>query len=329
MKENLLKEFIKGYDYFIHKVDFGNLPDRQSEAYRELLMKTANDEVFCNGRYSQITEYLLETLDEKEVYNQLHNLAAIHALTEDMRIRFAFYVDLADMCYPLFRGKNVGWSAWPWNMKSDSTSMENDELFDFLTDCQWPNLAAAVLYDVFQHIWLDEEHFYSPVSQQEASNKFEYGVKRLWEKQEKTEAELKLLSAEVNKCANDFWFIENHIHVGLQLGFDWVAQSVYDALDTYVDNTYRHKQVDFARELGDWINANMTIGESHPAKEIIEAFRLKFKELLEKYQVSSPDVDYTWNLITSDVLGISVFEDETQETEDAWNDESILEKEQL
>jgi len=309
MKEIKLSIIVHNIGHFVKGVDFNNLPERDSEEYRELLLKTANDEIFNEGPYSPATDCTVADYENKEVRVLFSDLKEINALKPKERKRIGFYKDLLETCLPLYKLEKPDWTAWPWNMKSDSDSMENEDLFSFLEECKWPNLAAAVLNGIAHRTWLNED-FYSSVARQEASNDFEYGVKHLWESNYKSEEEKKELPARINKYANDLWFIENHMLVGRMLGFDWVAQSVYDAFDTYIDRTYRHNQVRFALELGAWINANWTLGEPHPDKEKVDALRAKTIELKEKYGVSSPDIDYSWNILLLDVLGMSLFAEE-------------------
>lgn len=320
MKNSMLQNIICRFDYFVKDVDFGQMPERESEEYRNLILKTANDAIFSHGRYSEKSEMTLELFDDDEVREAVCDLNQINRLSDDERKRLRFYIDLKDVCYPLFKGLRVDWTSWPWNMKDASSSLDNDELFDFLTECHWPMLSAAIVYDLVQLIWQDEE-FYTSVARQEASDIYEHDIKSKWDYCTKSPDGIKELSAKVNKAANDLWLIENHLHVGRQLGFDYTAQSVYDAMDTFIDTTYRHKQVDFARELGAWINENMTMGERHPEQEKVEAFLAKMNELMERYKVSSPNKSYTWNIITLDLLGMAVFSEEEEEDDFEWDDD--------
>jgi len=317
MKEWTLQLVIKHFDYFVKTVDFDQLPAKESEEYRQLLLKTASDVIFSEGRYSNITEYLLELFDVPEVLSLVHNLTAIHALSDSQRKRLNFYLDLAKVCYPLFRGKKVDWTQWPWQMQNASNSLDNSDLFEMIANGPYANLSAAMLYDLKEQIWNDEE-FYSSVARQEVSELFEYSVKHLWEKHPKSDEETKQLATAINETANKLWFVENHIHVGRQLGFDHLAQSVYDAFDTFIDNTYRHQQVSFAREFAAWIRENMTVGERHPDTKIVHALDLKMQELMAKYKVESPDLNFSWNILTLDVLGMSMFSDEEENDPDPW-----------
>ena len=125
MERNILKDILNRFDHFIKNVDFDNLPEQDSEDYRKLLMQTANDAIFCDGRYSPNTEYTLEVFENPDYASESRSLAAINALSEKDRVRFRFYLDLKDMCYPLFRGKKTDWSAWPWNMTDGESSLDN------------------------------------------------------------------------------------------------------------------------------------------------------------------------------------------------------------
>lgn len=318
MRNKELYIVIEHFDGFCKNIDFKHLPEHNSEEYRKFVLKTANDVIFSQGRYSVITEWTLELFDIPEVNEQICDLAAINALTADERTRLGFYLALKDVCYPLFKGMEVDWTAWPWNMNDADSSLDNQELMDFVSECEWPCLAAAIIYDLQNRVWREDKLF-SSVARQEASEIFERRVKPLWEKSTKTDEDKKELASAVNKAANDLWFIKNHMLVGRQLGFDYTAQSVYDAVDTFIDTTYRHKQVDFARELGAWINQHMTVGDRHPEQALVDALHATMKGLMEKYDVSSPDLRYTWNIITLDLLGMSMFsEDEETADDDSW-----------
>ena len=97
MEKDILKDILNRFDHFIKNVDFDNLPERDSEDYRMLLMQTANDGIFCDGRYSANTEYTLEVFENPEHASESRSLAAINALSEKDRVRFRFYLDLKDM----------------------------------------------------------------------------------------------------------------------------------------------------------------------------------------------------------------------------------------
>ena len=328
MKEWTLDVIIAYFDHFLKDVDFAQLPEKESEEYRQLVLKTANDVMFKEGRYSQITEYTLEIFNESEVCSLVRNLSEINQLSAAERVRLGFYLDVKEVCYPLFRGKKVDWSAWPWNLSKGDASFENQELFDLITKGDshigqpLPYLSAAILYDLEQQIWKDEK-FYSCVARQEASMAFEYPLNRTWRDRLKSGEEKKDLVAAVNKCANDLWAIENHTLVGQMLGFDWLTQSVYDAFDTFIDSTYRHNQVLCARELSAWLKEHWTMDEPHPAQEKIDALYAELKAVMEKYDVTTPDMRYTWNLLTLEALGMSMFSEEEEVDDDPWGEDEF------
>lgn len=321
MRDWTLHIVIKHFDDVIKGIDFAQLPQKESEEYRQLVLKTANDVMFSEGRYSQITEWTLEMFDVPEVCALVRNLSEINQLSAAERVRLAFYLDVKEVCYPLFRGKKVDWSAWPWNLSKGDASFENKELFELITQSEMPYLSAAILYDLKQQIWMNETGIYSSVACNEVSETFEYPLGSAWKKHPKTEDEKKALTAAICKCADDLWAIENHILVGQQLGFDQLTQSVYDAFDTFIDTTYRHNQVLCAKELSAWIREHWTMNESHPAQEKVEALHAKWKELMEKYDVSSPDERFSWNILTLDVLGMSMF---SEEDEDPWVEDELI-----
>lgn len=54
------------------------------------------------------------------------------------------------------------------------------------------------------------------------------------------------------------------------------------------------------------------------------------EELMAKYEVTTPDSDYTWNILILDVLGTSMFKEEVEEYNelededlDIWDDEDL------
>ena len=325
MRKWTLDIIISHFDDFLKDVDFAHLPERESEEYRLLVLKTANDVMFCEGRYSRITEWTLEMFDVPEVCALVSNLCEINQLAAAKRKRLNFYLDVKAVCYPLFRGQQVDWTAWPWQLSNGSSSLENKELFGLIIQGDpsigqpLPCLSAAILYDLEHLMWMDEA-LYSCVARQEASDAFERHVAHEWDKHPKTEDELKALTAAVCKCADDFWAIENHTLVGRLLGFDLLEQSVYDSFDTFIDPTYRHNQVLCARELSAWIREHWTIGEPHPAQEQVDALYAQWEALMAEHDVTTPDASYSWNILTLDVLGMSMFAKEELEDEDPWDD---------
>lgn len=323
-----LHYIIGHFDDFIEDVDFAHLPDKESEEYRQLVLKTANDVIFSEGRYTRITEWTLEMFDEQEVCELVKNLKALNKLTDAERVRLGFYLDIKDVCYPLFRGQKIDWSTWPWNLNDGRFTFENKDLFELITTDSLigqplPCLQAAILYDMEQQIWKDEEELYSCVSRQEASDIFEHKVHWTWEKCPKTDDEKKALTAAICQCADDLWSIENHVLVGKLLGFDLLTQSIYDSFDTFIDTTYRHNQVLCAQELSAWLKENWTMNEPHPAQEKVEELLAKWKELMAKHDVTSPDERYSWNILTLDALGMSMFSKEEEVDDDPWGDEEI------
>ena len=326
MERNILKDILERFDYFIKTVDFDNMPERDSEDYRTLLMQAANDGIFCEGRYSSNSEYTLEVFEEHDYASESRSLAAINALNEKDRVRFRFYMDLKDMCYPLFRGRKTDWSAWPWNMASDESSLDNRELYAFITDCKWPNLSAAILYDIHKLMLSDEEN-YTCVARNEVSMHVFYGIELQWG-YGKTEEDMKKLVAAIVKCADDLWAIENHMKVGRLVFKDMLELSLYDAMDSFIDNTFCYQQVLMAREMAEWIRENWTIGESHPEEAKEKALWAKLEELKEKYDVKMPDMRHTYLVIALDILKMSMFseEEENFDDDDEWIDESDEDK---
>lgn len=327
MKEWTLDIVIKRFDGFVKDVDFAHLPERESEEYRQLLLQTANDVMFREGRYTHITEWTLEMFDIPEVCALIGNLNEIGQLTDAERVRLGFYLDLKAVCYPLFRGKKVDWSAWPWNLNDGASSFENKGLFALITQGDGlmgrplPFVSAAILYDLKQQICKNEEGLYSSVACNEASFAYQHSVDSAWKSHFKNKDEQKALTAAISKCADDLWAIENHTLVGKLLGFDQLTQSVYDSFDTFIDSTYRHNQVLCTQELTAWIREHWTMNEPHPAPEQVDALYAKWQEVMSAHDVTTPDDNYSWNILTLDVLGMSMFSEEEMkevEEEDPW-----------
>lgn len=330
MKKWTLDTIIGRFDNVVKLVDFNHLPERESEEYRQILFQTANKEIFHEGRYSTVTEWILEIFDIEEVRNVISNLGEINALSPEKRQRLSFYMDLKELCYPLFRGQKIDWTAWPWQMKQESSSMDNADLFDFITSGTYPCLACAILYNVKLHVWNADEEFYSTVAKQELADNFNYEIQHKWNKPNKKEEDINVLSAKINEYANKMWFIENHIYVGRQLGFDLLTQSIYDAFDTYIDRIYRHNQVDCARELAQWIRDNWTFDLPHPDMDKVKELLKTMNALMDLHQVKSPNLNYTWNIIALDILNIDVQaeddkDEEEEEDMEGWEEEEDTE----
>lgn len=302
MKINGLELILNRFNAFFGDTDFSNMHERESEEYRKLLLKTANDKMFSRGRYTNTTELTLELFDIDEVKMQAHDLQAINALSKDDRQRLSFYFDLKDMCYPLFKGKEVSWTDFPWNLSDGSHSIDNNELYSFITSGDYPYLAAAILYSLKEQIWDNEE--YSSVARQEVSDNFFYAVNYAWDKAHEGEEQMKKLEAEISECADKMWFIDNHMKVGKMLGFGILEQSLYDAFDTFVDTTYRHKQVSCAMELGKYIREHIDLEAIKHDGNLQEMLAKRIREVMEKHGVESPEMSYTMNIIFLDVLKV-------------------------
>ena len=303
MKIKGLQLILNRFDTFFGDIDFSNMPERESEEYRNLLLKTANDTMFSQGRYTNTTELTLELFDIKEVKMQAHDLHAINALSKDDRIRLSFYFDLKDMCYPLFKGEAINWTDFPWNLSDGEFSIDNMELYSFITSGDYPYLAAAILYSLKKQIWDNEKEF-SSVARQEISDSFFYAVDHTWKNAHRGEEEMRKLEAEVCECAEKMWFIDNHMKVGKMLGFGILEQSIYDAFDTYVDTTYRHKQVSCAKEIGKYIREHIDLEAIKHDGNLQEMLAKRIREVMDKHGVKSPEMSFTMNIIFLDVLKV-------------------------
>lgn len=321
MEKWTLKLIIKHFDDFFGSIDFAHMPERGSEEYRLLVLQQANDVMFSQGRYSQISEWTLEMFDLDEVNAEVNNLEAINRLTPNERVRLSFYKDLKEVCYPLFRGKRIDWSAWPWLLASGVSSLDNHELFELITRSGMPCLSAAILYDLKQLMTDDEEQLYSPVARQEAESAFFYTLDSEWNSLSPTdEGKRKKLQAAVCVCADQLWDIENHSRVGRLLGFDQLTQSVYDVMDTFIDSTYRHQQVLFAQELTAWIKAHWHMDDTAPTPEQYSLLHEQMQRLMKRHHVESPDIHLSWNLLVLDVLRgqLSAEQVDAEEDDNLW-----------
>lgn len=301
MNNNELSIIIRNYDHFVQDIDFQQMPQRESEEYRQLVLQTSNL-LFSEGLYSTPVEYTLEIFDESEFQQALTDLRQIDALSDEERQRLRFYIDVKSTCYPLRRRLPVDWTAWPWNMSRGDNSMDNTELVRQIIHDDYPYLGAAICYDLVEQAW-NHDQFYTSVARNDLQQDFQYDVKSHM-------GDVEELKKGLDRFTDALYFAENHMLVGRQLGFDFLAQSVYDAMDTYIDRTYRHQQVDFAREMGAWLHEHWTVGEKHPSQERVELLYQTWQEMMKRHDVTTPDMRYSWNILTLDVLGMSMFSEE-------------------
>ncbi len=250
----------------------------------------------------------LEIFDPVEKIVRGYDLLDINALNENDRQRLSFYLDLKDMCYPLFRGQPVNWSEAPWNFSDGSNTIDNEELYEFITSGEMPCLAAAILYNLKEQIWHDEE--FSSVARQKVADTFYYGVERAWKDAHKSIENRRKLEAEVSECASTMWYVDNHIKVGKLLGFGSIEQNLYDAFDTYIDKIYSHKQVSCAKELGKFIRENIDMETIAHDSDKLKMLQEKTQLVMDDYGVTSPAMDYTMSVIFYEVLNLPIFEDE-------------------
>lgn len=317
MNYNDLNLIIKHFDDVVKGVAFHDIPQRDSEEYRQLVLKTS-DFIFSDGRYSAISEWTLELFDVPETQEAIHNLAQINALSEDKRTRLRFYLDVKDVCYPLFRAQQVDWTAWPWNMSQSRNSIDNDDLFAFVTSGDYVFLSMAVCWDLLQLVWADEE-LYSSVAKNELEASFDYGIKNHWHTAKDEDEHIQQVTL-LQKFASTMLDTENHMLVGRMLGFDHLTQSVYDAANSYIDEGYRYRQVGYALDMSAWLREHWTIGEPHPSQERVDELYRVYTSMLDKHGVSVPDPNYCWNILVLDVLGMSMFDESDFEDEDSWED---------
>jgi len=315
---------ITHFDWFFKKTDFASLRSKTEEEYRLFLLQTANDSMFCEGRYSNVTEATLELFDEPEVIRLTHDLSALNALKPKERERLKFYLDLKEVCYPLFRGQVIDWSAYPWNMKDPSYSMQkNKELWDFVNDSELRYLAAAVLYDCFQRMW-HQQDIYTSVMLNDLSNSYYCNIDHHWKQAfAKKDEDKEKLVVGMREFADDLWATENHLEVAHRLGLDLAGLSVYDAMDGYMSGTFRYNQVDFAREMSEWLHTHWTMGEEYPPKEQVKLLFDTLNEKMEQYDVICADKTFMWNLITLDLLGMSVVPKRESKADEHFDDEDF------
>lgn len=344
MKDNTLREIIRHFDEAVNGIDFTNMPVRDSEDYRTLVLKTADEKIFSDGRLNEVTEWVLEIFDIEKVKRTVNDLSLINDLTDKERTRYKFYTDLKEVCYPLYHGQKVNWTSWPWNLKSDSDNLaENDELFSFIANAAnsiYANLCAAICYDLKEQVWRDETGKYTSVARQEMADLFGYSVKAKWGKniirkadEEDVSADILLKSEEQRFCDN-LASLENHIIIGRRLGMDFLAQSVYDAMEIGVGGEYQYELVDFAIEFGTWLKEHWVINDINPEPDRVVELENTFWRMQDEHGVTSCDLEYTWNILTLDVLGMSleskvegekanteIFRDWLMDEDEEWSDD--------
>ena len=176
----MLEYVISTYDNFIGKIDYDKMPERESKEYRKLMLKIANEKIFYDGRYSLATECMLEIFDNKDLKRELADQQRLNHLSPLQQQKLHFILDLKEMCYPLFMGQKVDWTAWPWNMKNGEPSMHNKEFYNFVDDLD-SNIKAAIIYDITQQIWTNDTT-YTSVMRHEISRKFYFEIRPKWRK---------------------------------------------------------------------------------------------------------------------------------------------------
>jgi len=312
MKTNILDITIRHFQQVLTDIDFNNLPEKDDENYRDFMLKSA-DNLYSEGRYSQKTEWTLELFDRDDVLAALKDLKMINALTDLQRAQLRFCLAMRDICYPLFRGQKVDWTSWPWNMKDGRSTMYNKELCKFITEGGYPYLGAAICYDLKEYRWdVNEDELFTSIAMNEMSEKYFYEVEKSWgDKKDK-----EVLIAELVKFTDDMRDTENHFLVGRRLGMDYMAQAVYDAVDGFICDTYYYNQVDFAKELGEWLEDNWSYGEENPDKEKFYVLENKIDELMEKYDVHCSDYKHMWNVLLLDELKVLYSGDDTDDDDD-------------
>ena len=305
MKNSMLEDFTKTYDKFVGDINYAELPDRESEDYRKMIFETANDKIFFEGRCCIATESLLESYGRVDLNCELADSKLLAQLTTLEQKKVRFFLDLKEVCYPLFMGQEIDWTAWPWNLKKEECGLYGDEFIDFFKDCEYTFLKAAVVYDITEQIY-ENKADYTSVTRHTVYRNLHNDILPKWHGgyNEKPSEYERALSNEIFLFLDNLSELMNHMLVGKELGFDFMTQSIYDAIDGCIDTRYDYRGIKIARKLSQWLKDNWAMGVSHPSKEQLEELYYTFKDLAKNHNVEITSPAYSWDCLTMDVLGV-------------------------
>jgi len=330
MKDYTIQDFIKRFDWFCKDIDWQKVTTMDEQERNAEMLRVANDDIFVNGRMCQASEMTLELLDIEEVRSLVYDLKAINSLTDQERQRFIFYRDLAETFNPLYHHHPNDLGVAPFRMKDDRFDITNNELRQWILDTPYRHVAAVVLevlIDVFEDGELSNSVAYNTLNEE-----FFYGLKSAWPRtieeadygeekeaddtektaeekaadKEKRAEEVKKFEMHIEKMLNKLWNVHNHMELGRRMGMDHLEQELYDAFDTFIYDVYDYEQVDAAKELATWIREHWPMGEKHPSHEQFQALDKAIQTVMEKYHLQLNYARHIWNIITYDILNVSM-----------------------
>lgn len=239
------------FDHYLkpHRVYTAKLIDGASdEEYRQLLLETANF-IFREGRYNLTSEMTLENFDIPEVCQSWSSVEQINALSKADRTRMRFFDDVRRMCYPLLKRRGVAdLTAEPWCMTDGRFTVKNRELRHWLYSPELLGLKGCLVDNLAELMMEEFGHpdtvIINELGQQMIHLKHWCGTK---------EAEI---AEGIEKTLDMICDIDNHLEVGRRLGMNPVQQTVYDMLDTWICTNYHYRQIDAAKEFGQWLEDN-------------------------------------------------------------------------
>lgn len=329
MKDYTIQDFIKRFDWFCKDIDWQKVPTMDEQERNTEMLRVTNNDIFVNGRMCTNSEMTLELLDIEEVRSLVYDLKAISSLTDQERQRFIFYRDLAETFNPLYHHHPIDLGVAPFRMKDDRFDIANDELYQWIADTPYKHVAAVVLevlIDVFEAGELSNSVAYNTLNEE-----FYYGLKSAWPKTEEADygeekeaadtektteeeaaeaekkaEEVKKFEMQIAKMLNQLWKVHNHMELGRRMGMDHLAQELYDAFDTFIYDVYNYEQVDAAKELAIWIREHWPMGEKHPSRDQFYSLDKAIQHVSEKYHLQLNKARHIWNIITYDILNVSM-----------------------
>ena len=227
----------------VGKSDPGSLDEA---AYNQLLLQTADtllhDDLYYRDRW-------LDAFKRRpEVDEVLHDEALAGLLDEGRRTLLAFYRRLYDIVMPLKRNTGLDVGQAPFYLKDARFDIKNRELCNYLYTSPHFFLSLAMTrplwntvgpyFDIPHPLLADAEGKVVDDLESDASQ----GMTPWWE-----------LTVRTVDMMID---VDNHLELGRRLGLSSRAQVIYDVTDTFISNVYDYRQVDFAREMDAWMEAN-------------------------------------------------------------------------
>jgi len=279
------------FDFYLkpHRVYTAKLINEASdEEYRQLLLETA-DFIFREGRYNLTSEMTLEAFDIPEVCRSWSDMAQIDALSKADRTRMRFFDDVRRMCYPLLKRRGVAdLTAEPWCMADGRFTVKNRELRHWLYSPELLGLKGCLVENLAE-LMIAESGRPDTVIINELGQQMVYLKHRSCTKE--TEC-----AENIEKTLDMICDIDNHLEVGRRMGMNPVQQAVYDMMDTWICTNYYYRQVDAAKEFGQWlVNKGYMPDEEDLEFEAIELDKEEQKALVEELDATMKrhELEYT------------------------------------